>query len=233
MIPNPNWFPTNMAARADWYVNFNKQFTILAADLGFTPADVAWVNDDNQVMQFLAAVAVEMEAFTEAVRQYRIIISEQKIGDITPDFPAMPNLTLPVVVATGMFERLALLVDRIRLSAAFTLEIGAMLDINPKKPVPPDPNTLKPTIRISLTYENYKFDAIVPRLKMSGFQVQIRRMESEVWTNIGFGTSSPLQVTVQPTTQGQPERLQVRAILYKNNEPVGQPSDPVYVVVIP
>ena len=68
---------------------------------------------------------------------------------------------------------------------------------------------------------------------MDGFKVQIRRMDSETWSDAGFGTSSPLKVTIQPTTPGQPERLQVRALLTKKNEVIGQPSDPVYVTVNP
>ena len=233
MNPSKLWFPTNFPMRADWYANFKKQFADLAAGLGFTPADVTIVTEDNNVMQFLAGVIVEMEAFTDAVRQYRLIISGSKIGEPTPEFPTMPALVLPNVVPTGIYQRLVELVERIRVAPTFTLEIGAMLGINPVQPPPHDPTTMKPTIKVTASFDNYKFDATVTRKKMSGFQVQIRRMDSEVWTNTVFGTTSPIAITVNPTTPGQPERLQVRAILYKQNEPVGQPSDPVYVTVNP
>ena len=42
---------------------------------------------------------------------------------------------------------------------------------------------------------------------------------------------SNITVTVTPTTPGQPERIQVRAILSKNNQDVGIPSDATYVTV--
>ena len=71
------------------------------------------------------------------------------------------------------------------------------------------------------------------RMKMDGFKAQIRRMDSEIWTDAGFGTSSLLKVTIQPTTPWQPERLQVRAILTKKNEVICQPSNPIYVTVNP
>ncbi len=233
MIPNPAWFPTNMAARVLWFANFKKQFAELATDLGFSAADVTSVTNDNSVMQFLGETTVEMKNFDDAVRKYRIIITEHKVGDPMPDFPAVPVMTLPVEIPTGLFERLSDLVDRIRLAASFTQEIGAMLGINPVQPTPPDPNTVKPNIKATPLFESYKFDAFVMRMGMDSFKVQIRRMESETWTDAGFGTSSPLEITVQPTTPGQPERLQVRAILIKKNEPGGQPSDPVYVTVNP
>lgn len=233
MIPNSRWFPTNMAERVLWFENFAKQFEILAAGLGFSPAEVTSVNNDNDVIQFLGDATVEMKSIDDGMRQYRIGITEGNIGDPTPGFPAMPVMTLPVVVTTGIFERLIELVDRIRVAPTYTSEIGAMLGIISAQPTPPDPNTVKPVIKVSASFANYKFDANVTRMKMDSFKVQIRRMESETWTDSGFGTSSPLEVTIQPTTPGQPERLQVRAILIKKNEPVGQPSDPVYVTVNP
>lgn len=233
MIPSRLWFPTNFAARADWYKNFAEQFAVLAAGLGFTPADVTAVENDNEVMQFLAGAVVELKAYEDAVRQYRIIITEDNSGKPTPLFPANPSMTLPVVIPTGIFERLIKLVDRIELAETYTKEIGAMLGILPSSPAPPDPNTVQPTVKASPSFGGYKFDVTVTRMGMDGFRMQIRRMDSEIWTDAGFGTSSPLEIIIVPTTPGQPERLQVRAILLKRNEPVGQPSDPVYVTVNP
>ena len=233
MIPSNKWFPGNVAARTAWFENFTNEFSALGAGLGFSPAEVAAVEDDNKIMQFLGATTVWIKAYDDAVRQYRIIITENEIGDPTPQFPANPALALPVVVPTGIFERLNDLVERIRVAPTYTKEIGAMLGIIPAQPTPPDPNSIKPTITASPSFAGYKFDVNVTRMKMNGFKIQIRRMDSEVWTDAGFGTSSPLEITVAPTAPGQPERLQVRVILLKKNEPVGQPSDPVYVTVNP
>lgn len=232
MIPSYRWFPTNFAARADWFKNFNTQFAALAAGLGFKPADVTAVDNDNDVMQFLAGVVVEMKAYEDAVRQYRIIITESKVGEMTPMFPADPSMTLPQVIPTGIFERLNKLVGRIRVAPTYADEIGAMLGIIPAQPTP-FPNTIKPIIKCSPSFEAYRFKANVTRMGMDGFRIQIRRMDSEVWTDEGFGTTSPLEISIAPTTPGQPERFQVRAILLKRNTPVGQPSDPVYVTVNP
>lgn len=233
MIPSNNWFPGSLAARVAWFENFATQFATLAAGLGFTAADVTIVEDDNKIIQFLGDTAVESKVYDDALRQFRIIITEGRIGDPTPQFPANPTFTLPVVQPTGIYERLSEMVDRVRVAPAYTDEIGAMLGILPSQPTPPDPNTVKPLLKASASFAGYKFSVNVTRMGMGGFKVQIRRMDSETWTDAGFGTSSPMEITIQPTTPGQPERLQVRAILIKKNEPIGQPSDPVYVTVNP
>ena len=51
--------------------------------------------------------------------------------------------------------------------------------------------------------------------------------------DIAFATNNPADVTVIPTTAGQPERILVRAIVLEKNEPVGIPSDPTFVTVNP
>ena len=60
-----------------------------------------------------------------------------------------------------------------------------------------------------------------------------QREGSSTWTDAGVSTSSSIEYTVVPTTPGQPERILVRAILFKGSEAIGQPSDPTYVTVNP
>ena len=67
---------------------FSNTTQIVGASLGLLPDDLARISEDNNVVQFLAATAVSVVAFTEAVRQYRIVITEGNIGEPTPDFPA-------------------------------------------------------------------------------------------------------------------------------------------------
>ncbi len=66
MIPSNRWFPRGLPERAMWYENFSVNFAEVAASLGLTD-DVAWVRDDNYVMQFLADVFVQITAFEKAV----------------------------------------------------------------------------------------------------------------------------------------------------------------------
>lgn len=233
MIPSRRWFPGTLAERAAWFANFSSQFSTLATTLGFVAAEVTAVTADNAMMQFLNQATVEIDAYKEAVRQFRIGITEGNTGAANSQFPANPDLTPPASVPTGIFERLDDLVKRIRVAPSFTDEIGALLGILASHSEAPAPATLKPIIKATDAFSGYTFTLNVTKMGMDSFKVQIRRMDSDSWHEAGFGTTSPMNVTVKPTAPGQPERIQIRAQLMKKNQPVGEPSDAVYVTVNP
>jgi hypothetical protein len=234
MIPSKTWFPQGIQERAAWFLNFYTQLVKIADALNVSADKVKVVQDDNSVMQFLADADVQVKAYDKAARQYRKIITEGNIGDNTPEFPAAPALALPIVVTTGIFERLDKLVKQIRDADAYTAETGALLGILPVQQVKIPLAELKPTITAAPLPSGYKFTVETSKLGASAFKVQIRRMDSELWTDIGFGTKSPIEATLpNPTAPGQVERIQARVILMENNQPVGTPSDPAYVNVNP
>lgn len=206
----------------------------MAQSLGFTNADIERVNNDNQVFQYLAAIDGQIKAFEEAVRLFRINLTEGDIGDQTPRFPANTNFNLPAGVDTGMFERLDKLRTKIMAADPYTNEIGALLDILPSsggEPISDD--KLKPKVTVTPQFSSYKFTVHATRMGKSSYKVQIRRMDSEAWTDAGISTTSDMEIQIEPRTPGQPERLQARVILMHKNQPVGQPSDAVYVTVNP
>ncbi|MET0753762.1 MAG: hypothetical protein ABWZ66_10335 [Pyrinomonadaceae bacterium] len=233
MIPSKRWFPTNLPARALWMQNFATQFALVAASLGFTVADVTGVENDNTALQYLADIYNQIKAYEDAVRQYRIIITEGDIGKTNPQFPANPKFALPVTVDTGMFERLNNLVERIRVAPGYTDEIGALLGILTTNTERPSEDRIKPVITVTPQFSGYKFLVHATRMGKSAYKVQIRRMDSEAWTDAGFSTVSDVEITVTPKNPGQPERIQARVILMDKNQPVGEPSDAVYVTVNP
>lgn len=213
---------------------FATQFAGVATSLAFVAADATAVTNDNAILQFLGTTVTQLDAFRDAVRQYRIIITEGGIGVPTPAFPPNPAFTLPSpAVATGIVERLDNLVKRIRVAPAYTDETGALLGIiSLPGPLLPEQD-LKPVIKASESVSGYSFSVDVTRLGMPAYKVQIQRHGTTTWQDIAFATSNPCPVTVTPTTPGQPERLYVRAHLMKNNQTVGLPSDPTYVTVNP
>jgi hypothetical protein len=233
MIPSSRWFPTSLAARALWMENFATQFAIIAISLGFTAADVQSVNDDNTVFQYLADIFNQIKAFEEAVRQYRIIITEGDIGATTPTFPANPAFALPKDVLTGLFERLDKLRTRIMAANNYTDEIGALLNILPTQSSSIAPESLKPVATLTPKFSDYKFTVHATRMGKPGYKVQIRRMDSEAWTTVAQSQTADIDVQIAPTTPGVPERVQVRVILMEKNEEVGQPSDAVSITLNP
>lgn len=233
MIPSSRWFPLSLAERLLWFANFATQFASYAGILGFLPAEVTAVNADNQDFQSIGATTVTCDNFKKAVIDFRISLTEGNTGDPQPVFPVENFAAPPNDVPAGIFERLDNLRSRILLSPTYTDEIGAALGIIPgEKPSAPV-ETLKPVIKATPLSAPYKLSVDVTRLGMPGYRVEFQRAGSSTWELGAFATSNPCEFAITPTTPGEPERILVRAILLKNNEQVGEPSDPTYVTVNP
>ena len=159
----------------------------MAASLGFTPAEVTSLTQDNADFQSIAATTVALDTFAAAVREYRINLTEGKIGDPQPVFPAGSFTAPPNNGPAGLFERLDDLVKRIRVAPAYTPETGAALGIIPSTPTGPLPGDLKPVIKASESFSGYKFNLDVARPGMSAFKVQINA------TTQPYGPIPPLQ----------------------------------------
>ena len=233
-IPSKRWFPQNLPARAAWFQNFSEKFSDVATSLGFSAADVTMVEQDNQVMQFLARAAVQLDTYNRAVGKFLKIITEGDPGSSTPMFPANPNFALPVVQPTGIYARLVNLIERIKLAKGYTDEIGALLGILPTASDSISPEEVKPTIEAFAALEDYIFSVVVSnRAKADSWEVAILREGATEWQTVKTATGKSVDVEVRPTAEGKPERIQVRVQLIKNNEKYGQPSDPTYVTLNP
>jgi hypothetical protein len=233
MIPSFRWFPYGLQERAAWYQNFSTQFSAVGVSLGFTPSELTEVDEDNQVMQFLANTVVQLDAYKDAVGKYREIITEHAIGQPTPAFPANPSFNLPIIQPTGIFQRLVELVDRIKSAPAYTDEIGALLGIIPKTPDSISPEDVKPKIEAFAAQSGYMFSVVVAnRGKANMWEVQIRRAGQEKWQTVKTASGKSVDVEVQPTEDGKPEQVQVRVQLLKDNQPYGMLSDMVSVTVV-
>jgi hypothetical protein len=230
-IPSNSWFPQSLQERAAWYDNFNTQMQAIGTTLGLTAGDLSDVQKDNDVMQFLANTAVEADAFIDAIRQYRKIITEGEIGDPNPPFPANPAFALPASVDTGMFERLVDWVDRIRAAPAYTGEQGALAQIIPQQDEEIEETELKPALKASSLPGN-QVEVGFTRGKTQGIEIEIRVDNDAAWQNVGRYFSSPAALDIADGT-GLPRGVQIRARYVKNNQAVGLNSDTVNVVTTP
>lgn len=94
--------------------------------------------------------------------------------------------------------------------------------------------SVKPTLYATSAQSEYLVAVIVGnRGESSMWKIFGRRMNSEKREEIASGTGKSADITIEPTTAGQPEKIELTAVLYKNNEPYGQPSDAVSVTVSP
>lgn len=226
MIPNSRYFPTSLQERAAWFNNLYNQFQTVAVSLGFVAADVTKVENDNNVVQFVASVALGLDAYKDAAKQFRVIITEGSVGEPTPAFPANPGFVAPTAVPTGIFERLDDLVKRIRVAPAYTNEIGALLGILPTQTSGPQ----VPEVDLQPSLKTVSLPGSVVQVKFvrgntNGVVIETRIDNSETWSDAGKFYNSPATLVIPANTQNLPRSVQVRARFVDKDTPVGQFSD--------
>ena len=232
MIPSRKWFPSSLPSRASWFQNFEVQFTLIAASLGFLPADVTAVQNDNEAFQWIADETVKLEAFMESVRLFRKTLSEGDIGDPAPDYPPLPTEVPSIDVPTGIFERLIKLVERIRTAPLYTPEVGGLLGIIPSATDPIAPEAMQPDPKL-LALPGNVVRINFTRGKTQGIDVQMQLDNSGTWEHVGRFYNSPGELVVEQNGQATARSVQIRARYVIDNQPVGQYSDTDNVSTIP
>jgi len=232
MIPSVRWFPSSLQACVAWFANFVAQFAQIAEGLGFTGDDVTAVRNDNEMMQFIGATDTQVKAYEKAVNEFRDIITEGDIGDVTPEFPANLVLSPPPSVPTGIFERLDKLVDRIFVAPNYTSEIGALLGILPTGETPTAPENWKPVLKAKARPE-FTAQVKFTRGKSDGVALHIQRDKEDNWTSFGSFFQSPAVLEIPPKTPDTPEVVQIRGRFLVGNTPTGEFSDIVEIVTEP
>jgi hypothetical protein len=211
--------------------NFNIQLQLVGPAMGITPAEITAFGLDNDNFQFLADAAVQIDAYTEAVRQYRKVYTEGDVGAPTPDFPPDITLTLPGVRPTGLFERLDGIVKRIRTAPLYTPETGAALGIIPSKGDDIIESEMKPTLKASAMPGNV-VEVSFTRGKSDGIDIETIIDGTGGWTSSGRFFKSPAALNI-PSGTALPRAVQIRARYVIGNQSVGLNSDTVNVVTTP
>jgi hypothetical protein len=232
MIPSNKWFPSTLQERAAWFANFNTNFQVEGVALGFTPAELLAIAHESETYTYLADATLTIEAYLDAFRQYRKIVTEGDIGDPTPDFPSDISLTLPNSMATGMFERLDNLVKRIRVAPNYTDEIGALLGIIPSSGGGTPEADLKPLLKASAQPGNI-VEVKFTRGDTDGIVIEYQIDTETDWTLAGKFFKSPAALEIAAKEGNLPRAVRLRARFLKGNDAVGLNSDTVNVTTTP
>jgi hypothetical protein len=231
MRPDQRWFPTNRTERAAWFQNFTNNFAKVAAILGFSPAEVAAVQADNDMVQFLNTKVAAFKNYVTAVQLFQQHVTLGRNDGMTPDFPVTPSFTVPPLTPAGIFERLERTVRRVRVAHAYSDDIGVLLGIIPSKPARLIEDEVVPSLKAAGMPTNV-IEIRFTRGRMTAVDVWTKVDKSAEWTHAGIFTNSPAVIKV-PDNDGQPRAVQIRARYVLGNDPVGQYSNIVNVVTTP
>ena len=169
--------------------------------------------------------------FAISARNYRKVITEGDIGNVEPDFPPDITLSLPAPVPTGIFERLDLMVKRIRVAPKYTDETGAALGIITVKQDADQFLNTPPVITASVDPGN-QVKVKFTKGASSGVYIETN-VDNGGWTFSDKAVKSPAIFRVPQNQADTPRGVQIRARYLDGNNPVGDWSNIVTVQTIP
>jgi hypothetical protein len=203
------------------------------SQVGATSEDIDEVMHDAANLQTLVDYAALIEANKKAVNKIKQQLYDgDKDEEISP-FPVFTAFTPPFPLLAGALERAQKRNRRFKAADGYTKEIGIALGIDGDAPSI-SPDSIKTTFEAFAAQMGYKAGLIISnRGKSTMWKALGQRAGSQKWFDLASGTGKAGNVEIEPTTEGQPERLLIMIQLYKDNEPYGQPSDPQYVTFNP
>jgi len=224
------WFPRSLPEQARFYDNFTRAFAGEAAGLGFTAEDIAALEADNAVMQYLKLTDLMVRNFKSAFRALKRHLTLGGDGEPTYIHFAPPDE--PPIVPAGMFDRLFHLADRICAADGYTDVVGARLGILPPKSEALRAEDLSLKLKAKAkgaAQAEVKF----VRGKTSGVNLYFRRAGSEERIDLGRFFSSPAIVKIPLIEAGKPEQIYLFGRYLIGNDAVGEFSPMVELLIAP
>ncbi|HEX8369837.1 MAG TPA: hypothetical protein VF604_14925 [Pyrinomonadaceae bacterium] len=204
-----------------------------AAAAGASAADIASIQEDYTNTEWILNFCPLAEEYKTTAFGIKLKFLRGELNEPLGAFVDAPDASPPAALKAGVEKRSRERDQRFLHSATMNEAARLALDLVDESSNISQ-HSVKPTVEAFAAAGNYEFALVAAnRGKSDMYDVQVRRKGSETWTVVKSATGKSANVTVAPTTPGQPEQLQVRVQLKRKNENYGQPSDPVYVTVNP
>lgn len=204
-----------------------------AASAGATAADIASIGEDYAATEWIINFVALVNEYTGTAFGIKKKFLRGELNEPLGAFVDAPDASPPSPLKAGVEKRSRERDQRFLHSPTINEAARLALDLVDSPPAI-SPDSVKPTVEPFPAAGNYEFAAVVANRGQSDmYDVQARRKGSETWSVVKSATGKAVNVTIAPTTAGQPEQLQIRVQLKRKNENYGQPSDPVYVTVNP
>ena len=199
-----------------------------------TDQDIMEISRDKTILQFVVERAIVVEAGKKTTNAIKDHVFDGDANIPVASYPNLPNGAPPEALVGGCLGRFKERNRRFKASKGYTREIGIALGIVDETKSSVSPDSVKPTLEASAASSGYLVGVLIGnRAESSMWKISARRANSETPAEISSGTGKSADITISPTTNGQPEKIELFVQLYKNNQPYGQRSDSVYVTVSP
>lgn len=201
--------------------------------VGATAAEIQEVEEEAKNLQYLIDLAALVDANKKTITKIKQQVYNGDLDEEVSPFPVFPIIVAPFNLTSGTLDRSSKRNRRYKAADGYTKEIGTALGIDGDNP-PIPPESIIPTLQAFPAQSGYESAVIVGnRGRSSMWKLYGRKMNAEKWTILTSGTGKSSNVTITPTVEGLPERIELKIQLYKANEIYGQQSNPTYATFNP
>ncbi len=226
-----DFIPNTWSAFADWSENFNTYLPDLAAKYDIKTAILTQTAADNAWVKYWVQAKVAAKAQEKQLNDYADEIANGALNAPAPKEPtwAMPP-NPPPEVEPGVKKRFREIAAGIKAQKSiYTQADGELLGI-----VAPDegilaPGNTAPVLKLT-SMPNFVLEAEFRKFGLDGLRVEFRYKNGN-WQLAATLISSPGVFNIAPTTPGNAEQVEIRAIFLEKNQPFGSFS-PIYTAII-
>lgn len=203
------------------------------AQVGATNTELVEINETVANLQYIIDLAALVDTNKKTITKIKQQIYNGDADEEVSPFPVFPAIAAPFALLSGCLDRANKRNRRYKAAAEYTKEIGIALGIDGDSQ-PFVSETVKPTLEAFPAQYGYESLIVVgKRGRADMWKLLGRKMNTEKWLELASGTGKSGNIKIVPTTEGSPERIELKIQLYKSNEPYGQISDPTYATFNP
>lgn len=226
-----DYIPQNWAALAVWLANFSFQLQGLALKYNVPESKVTQIGLDNTWVQYWVEARNSAKQQEKQLSDY---FTEIVRGDLGAPQPTQPIWELPSnpppFVSPGINKRIREIAASIKAQKSiYTRADGELLGIVTPEEAGFNEMEFTPEVRLR-SLSNYAVEADFRKYGLDALRIEYRHKNGN-WQLAAILTSSPGVFNVVPTTFGNAEQIEVRAVFVVKNQIFGNYS-PSYTIVI-
>lgn len=199
-MKSTSYIPTSDSDKGIWLNNFSTKIGNHASALGLSAAEITSINDDAAFFSYILNLHEGVKQTLANITSYKKLAKHAVVNQHLGAIPAMPVLsTAPTQTPEGIFDRISMIVKRIKGNPAYTAVIGNDLGII-APPVVINAATMQPDLKVTLEAgrprvrctkgEAAAIDLYVDRKDGAGFILLSRLLKTDYVdvTNLPSGT---------------------------------------------
>ena len=188
-----------------WLDNYSKRLALYGARFGLTADEIALQQ------QFCAELAAAIRFDDEKHKEWRAAVKRTR------------------EVKKSALSAVRQMVERVKHLPGWSPELGLAMGVVKRPPSPQALEQLKPKLQVQLRDGRAQLKFI--RRPLDGINVYMRRRGEGTWQLVAHATRSPFTDHTALLAPNTAELREYRALGVRKDQEVGQPSDPVMVLV--